>query len=394
MSDWTTPSDIRAAAQREWDSGRLLAARVPASGDDATVRVTQFPLRLRLRRPNSRELAGRFDEVRDWVAQLAAAANGYRIESASVANRSIGQQMMPVAAWIDTAEQALALVRRTRDAAQFDQLVECTPPKFLSVVAARPQQVLDVAPDWTQILLVAEWLLRNPQSGAYLRQVDLPGIHTKLIERHRRIIAMLVDAVHPGEPTTGTGWFERRYGFRTKPAMVRFRALDRERAPLSGVSDVTIPVTELAALRVHVDRVFVTENEINYLAFPDRPGSLVIFGSGNEAPETLSALPWLERVEVHYWGDIDTHGFAILDRLRSCVSHTDSLLMDRETLLAHRALWISEPAQAVRYLPNLTDAEAEVYGSLVGGAFGDNVRLEQERIGFSYLQRALDELQT
>lgn len=39
---------------------------------------------------------------------------------------------------------------------------------------------------------------------------------------------------------------------------------------------------------------------------------------------------------VHYWGDLDTHGSAILDRLRAWLPQTRSFLMDRETLLDHR----------------------------------------------------------
>lgn len=62
-------------------------------------------------------------------------------------------------------------------------------------------------------------------------------------------------------------------------------------------------------------RVYITENNINGLAFPPMEGSLVIFGLGYGV-ETLSTIPWLRKVGIIYWGDIDTHGFAILDRLR------------------------------------------------------------------------------
>jgi hypothetical protein len=30
----------------------------------------------------------------------------------------------------------------------------------------------------------------------------------------------------------------------------------------------------------------------------------------------LAALPWLHDEQIVYWGDIDTHSFAILSRLR------------------------------------------------------------------------------
>jgi len=42
--------------------------------------------------------------------------------------------------------------------------------------------------------------------------------------------------------------------------------------------------------------------------------------------------------EIHHWGDIDRHGFAILDELRSHHGRAASFLMDRKTLLAFRPL--------------------------------------------------------
>ena len=82
------------------------------------------------------------------------------------------------------------------------------------------------------------------------------------------------------------------------------------------------------------------ENEISYLAFPEVPEALVIFGEGFAAT-VLDAIPWLGEKHLVYWGDIDTHGFAILDRLRARFGSVTSILMDHTTLLAH-------PQQLVR----------------------------------------------
>ena len=72
--------------------------------------------------------------------------------------------------------------------------------------------------------------------------------------------------------------------------------------------------------------------------------------------EALARAVWLHRCQLHYWGDIDTHGFAILDQLRSYFPHVASFLMDRETLLTHRLHWGEEPEPA-RRLPRLTAQE-------------------------------------
>ena len=58
---------------------------------------------------------------------------------------------------------------------------------------------------------------------------------------------------------------------------------------------------------------------------------MVIFGGGY-AVGLLESLAWLADLDVVYWGDIDTHGFAILDRLRRHFPRLRSVLMDRATL--------------------------------------------------------------
>ena len=104
---------------------------------------------------------------------------------------------------------------------------------------------------------------------------------------------------------------------------------------------------------------------------------------------TDERLAWLADLEVVYWGDIDTHGLAILDRLRRHFPRAESMLMDRATLLAHRSQWVTEPAPAAAVLARLTAAEQELYRSLVDGDHGAAVRLEQERVSFGAIRQAL-----
>jgi hypothetical protein len=97
--------------------------------------------------------------------------------------------------------------------------------------------------------------------------------------------------------------------------------------------------------------------------------------------------------EIHYWGDIDTHGFAILDQLRSHHSHVESLLMDRSTLLEHRSQWSDEPDPVLRDLAHLSPEERALFDDLRWKRLGDQrVRLEQERIDFAWVEQALDAL--
>ncbi len=134
--------------------------------------------------------------------------------------------------------------------------------------------------------------------------------------------------------------------------------------------------------------MFITENEINFLAFPKLPGSMVIFGAGY-GWEGLAQAGWLQRCSIYYWGDIDTHGFAILDQLRAYFPRAESFLMDRETLMAHERLWMTEPQPLRRDLLRLSAEESELYDDLRNDRLGHAVRLEQERIGFGRVKAAL-----
>jgi hypothetical protein len=62
--------------------------------------------------------------------------------------------------------------------------------------------------------------------------------------------------------------------------------------------------------------------------------------------------------------------------------------MDAGTLLAHRPHWSREPVPATDHLPLLTPDEQAVYRTLLAGEHGEQVRLEQERIRFSAVERA------
>ena len=229
------------------------------------------------------------------------------------------------------------------------------------------------------------WFRGHPRSGLYLRQLDIAGVDTKFIESRKPLLAQLLDIVIT--PETAQRSFEARYGLASKPSQIRFRILDN-RLAIQGLTDLAVPAREFASLDLPVERVFITENEINGLAFPAVPGSLVIFGLGYGL-DRLSEVRWLHRRALHYWGDIDTYGFHILDRLRALFGDAQSFLMDRETLLEHAPLWVRESNAYDGELSRLNSAERALYDDLRHNRLGERVRLEQERIPYGWLKRAL-----
>jgi hypothetical protein len=166
----------------------------------------------------------------------------------------------------------------------------------------------------------------------------------------------------------------------------------RFRSPgFAGFSELTVRTDEFAAPPPGARRAYVVENEITYLAFPLPGAAIVIFGGGY-AVDVLEPLGWLADLDLVYWGDVDTHGFAILNRLRHRFGHARSMLMDRATLLAHRDQWVTEPRPTAAVLDLLDTEESELYRDLANGSFGPPVRLEQERIRFAAIERALENL--
>jgi hypothetical protein len=119
------------------------------------------------------------------------------------------------------------------------------------------------------------------------------------------------------------------------------------------------------------------------------PDSMVIFGAGYGF-DPLAEATWLGDKSIFYWGDIDTHGFAILDQLRSHFPRAYSLLMDRDALLAHRSFWVQEETPTQRELVRLLPDEARLYDDLRHNRIGLALRLEQERVSFSRVQDALE----
>lgn len=401
---WTTPADLCLQVQKLWDKGQLLATVV--QGETSGASNVLFPRRLRLTGPTSTELSERFDEVRAWMADLRQArpANGalhYRIVLREVRHRVLGSNAVPDEVWLDTLDDALALIGKQKDAGRFARLLQLTRdldpalwPVLQPWLQKRALNALALAEAWPRLLRVVSWLQTHPRPGIYLRQVDIAGVDSKFMEAHRAVLAELLDLALPPQAiapdASGVSQFCRRYGFRDKPLRIRFRLLDASMVLLPNAAESDLSVTQAAFERLDlpVSRVFITENEVNFLAFPSLPGSLVIFGAGYGF-EALAGALWLQQRSLYYWGDIDTHGFAILDQLRAHFPQAQSLLMNRATLLAHAAHWGEEPQPLLRDLSRLSAEEVALFDDLRHNRLAVRLRLEQERIGFGCLQQAL-----
>jgi hypothetical protein len=387
-----TPQDIRAKALRHWSS--YAYHRQFLSGASWQALDIQFG------KPGGRELLNEFANISKSLHELQASAKatlgyGYRIDFEPVAHRQLGEQHLPGRIYFDSEQDFLRFIGKLREATQFKQLAQQTLaqyPLFAEVLHDKPRWLLDNLAVWGKLLSVATWFIAHPLPELFIRQIDLPDIDSKFIEQHKTQLTVLLDVLLPSSSIDCEAKsFEQRYGLRFDQHLIRFRVLDSTFA-LAGLTDLTLPLQDFSHLQLPVEYVFITENKVNGLAFPDLPKSIVIFSLGYGVG-SLADVGWLKTKRIIYWGDLDTHGFAILSRLRELFPHVESMLMDSATLAENRSFCVTE-ASPVKEMPSfLTDAERDTY-ILLSDASGIALRLEQERIPFGQVEDFLRGLKT
>lgn len=226
----------------------------------------------------------------------------------------------------------------------------------------------------------------------------MPGLHTKWVEQRKALILDLLCS--PGAlPAADAGGalpgrdLHHWLGLQRPPARLRLRILCPQlQRQLGGLSDVDAPLQDLARWPLAPQQVLVVENLDSGLALPPLPGTVAVLKLGHAVGQ-LRQLPWLAAARVCYRGDLDSHGFAMLDKARQAWPHTTSLLMDAATLLAHLDLCVDEPQPySGPPLGLLQGAEREAFDGLVQGRWVKRLRLEQERLPWGLVLAALDGL--
>jgi hypothetical protein len=385
MKTWARNKDLKQRLEKKWERGLFLSQSVSSESFEA--------LRIPIKHPTSEQLRQHFDDARGWIDHWVRNAEqgkkkGYRLEWREINHRTLGRNKIPIAVIFETIDHIAAYLGKEKDLNRFQILykqITGACPELAELLLKRPVDVLHHDGEWERLLSVISFLQQNPRPGIYIRQLEIPGVDTKFIERNKALLGKLLDAtllkVSVNDACAGVAGFENRYGFLEKPARIRFRILDPSMA-IMGITDLEIPKNDFHNLSVTPSTVFIVENEINGLAFPAFPDAIVVFGLGYSLA-ALSGIQWMNGADIQYWGDLDTHGFAMLDQLRHYYPQTRSFLMDEQTLMAHKDMWGTEPTPVTRDLSLLTETEQNVYESLRQNRYAPNLRLEQERISYT-----------
>jgi hypothetical protein len=373
------PEDVRQALVRRFQSKH----REWLIGDAGE---SLWPLEVALGAPTEQAALRQVDGVRAWVSAWQGWQGVGTLSWCERRWKALGVQRLPeklalrgpedVAMWIgESARWERAQSRYRALIARWPVLAQQL-PRYFDVLADYSDA------DYQRLTEMLDWIASHPYSNLYPRQLPVSGLDSKWLDGRKGLLTDLVAAIQ--EDSSSDLDFYQRCGLKAPPLLVRMRVLDQSlRAHVGGVGDITAPVDDLAGISWPVSHVFIVENLQTGLAMSDMPGAVVFMRLGYNV-DVLARLPWLARARCMYWGDLDTHGFAILHRARSYIPELQSVLMDEETLLRHKALWVDEAAQhSAAELTLLTKDEQQLYRDLKQQRWGQNVRLEQERIDWT-----------
>lgn len=240
-----------------------------------------------------------------------------------------------------------------------------------------------------QIIEVCKFFQKNPKPNIYMREIPAEGLDTKFIENHAYILSQFLDQIlNPDDIQKEEDSFEKKFHLKIPPALVRFRILDKEinnTFPFN-INDITIPIQEFETFNLQEERIYVVENQINFLSFPSLKNSLVILGAGYGVIN-ISKSKNLRDKEIYYWGDLDSRGFDILSKFREELPKTKSIFMDSFTYESYSHLSTNEN-KPISWIPvNLTTEELELFNYLNSSEKWN--RLEQEKIPMDYITQVL-----
>jgi len=317
---------------------------------------------------------------------------GYTVHREQIRKRDFGNNLFPKSVTIDTLDDLLRLTNNTDhfEAVQsVARQVRQSLPSLNDWLISHIHSLHQHADSIEGLVRVTQFFIENPFPDCYMRQIPA-SVETKFIEKHRSTLRQWFDLLLP---LTGIdvneSKFARRFGLRDDQThrAIKFLDLNLQQELNLPFEELSLPLRSLATIPVKNSTIFIVENNLNLLTLPAFPRGMAIRGEGN-AVNRLESLDWLSDNQIIYWGDLDVDGFLILSRLRNIFPHTQSLMMNHETLLSHEAEITSGNETTPTMPTNLTPCEAIAFEYCLK----NNARLEQERIGQAFVEQTVSQL--
>lgn len=228
--------------------------------------------------------------------------------------------------------------------------------------------------DFDLLLAAADWFHHHTATGLTPRQVPIPGLHAKWLDQHMRDLLTL----------TGRNTLDL---LPRHPARIHFTYLDPYHRAAGGRLHDSATVGDTFSPAYQPRIVVISENKDTAIHFPALRGAIAVEGDGFGG-KTAAAFGWLTGSErLYYWGDIDIHGYEILNGWRADGVAVTSILMDLVTYDEYEPFGTNtdkrgNPLTAGdrKDLPRLTPSERAVYERLTDTGWAKHRRIEQERI--------------
>ena len=235
--------------------------------------------------------------------------------------------------------------------------------------------------EFEAVLNTLSWLLRHPNAGLFPRALPVEGVDSKWLERRRGTLARLWNTV-TGENVSAADFLEHA-GLLRLPQFVSVR--NASSWVKEGTAENVVKLTPEALAQTAPEGPFVLIIENEQTALSLDLGNVPIFFGLGYGVTLLASLPWMKEKRILYFGDLDTHGLAILAECRRLFPQTESVLTDLATFERFRALAVPEPKQAALPTDRLTTEERDLGERLLA----EGLRLEQERIPLETVREAL-----
>ena len=230
-------SDVLAVLRRRWLAGSWLAS--------AAAGPAWEPFAVPLRGPTATQLAGQFDEVRDWVSRWRTAEKrGLRLEFHSVGGRRVGTNQLPRRVWFDEPEQAFRLLSVQDQVDRFVELVgleRARAPRLVDWMLAThtacwqqlPSGICWCAPCCGSTRTRSSRALSTAPActcGRSTCPAWIPSSSKRTVDSSAACLEEQLDPTRVNQAAPRSE-FAARYGFRSKPEYVRFRFLDARSVP-------------------------------------------------------------------------------------------------------------------------------------------------------------------
>jgi hypothetical protein len=365
------PGDVLAEIQRRLDR----TWHESIAGDESNW-PHAFPLGTPVGEELQRTFAAVQQEVFAWRDWSAARSASLRFATRRVAGTD---QTLPTHLHVPDVQTAAKLcghdrtARIARGQVRFARVRDEFPHAATGKLIRQLDAYTDV--DFDLLLTAAHWFSEHTATGLTPRQVPIEGLHSKWLNARRQQVLTLA-----GLETLGL--------IEDRPHPVSFVYLDPAHIAAGRRRFDSVVPGDMMTPHYLPRVVLISENKDTAVWFPPVPDGVAVQGDGLAGAAKISQVEWMRGAErLVYWGDIDAHGFEILNCYRERGLAVETILMDARTLTRYARFAASTDAHGQRLqraaqksLPHLTAAEREAY-LMVTAPDGDHPhRLEQERL--------------